>query len=62
MNAPEPADDGLASDVELDLLLLQARASAVGRLRRDLNLTGGLAAIQARPAPGDSSRPPPARP
>jgi hypothetical protein len=61
VNTPEPGTPGLAADVELDLLLLSARASTLHALDMALDIGAGLAAVQARHVHGAASRPPPAR-
>ncbi len=61
MDDPTPDDADLASDVELDLLLLRARNTARGALAGTLDLAAGIAAIRARHGPGAASRPPPVR-
>ena len=61
MSAPDPGDGGWAGDVELDLLLLGAKASALNALDTTLDIAAGLAAIRVQPGRGTASRPPPAR-
>jgi hypothetical protein len=57
----EPGSPGLAADVELDLLLLSAKASTLHALDMALDIEAGLAAVRARHEHGAASRPPPAR-
>jgi hypothetical protein len=57
----EPGPSGLAADVELDLLLLSAKASTLHALDMALDIGAGLAAVQARDKHSAASRPPPAR-
>lgn len=61
MSAPDPGGRGWADDVELDLLLLGAKASALNALDTTLDIAAGLAAIRVQPGRGTASRPPPAR-
>jgi hypothetical protein len=61
VSAPEPGDGGWAGDVELDLLLLGVKASALNALDTTLDIAAGLAAIRVQPGRGTASRPPPAR-
>lgn len=49
MTGPEPGGPDLASDVELDLLLLTARAGARAALDAVLDIPAGLADIRAGP-------------
>ena len=58
MNTPDP---GWAGDVELDLLLLNAKTTTLNVLDTSVNIGAGLAAIRARRGRGAMSRPPPAR-
>lgn len=58
MNTPDP---GWAGDVELDLLLLNAKISTLNVLDTSADIGAGLAAIRARHQRGTASRPPPAR-
>ena len=58
MNTPDP---GWAGDVELDLLLLNAKTSTLSVLDTSVDIGAGLAAIRARHERGTASRPPPAR-
>lgn len=58
MNTPDP---GWAGDVELDLLLLNAKTSTLNVLDTSVDIGAGLAAIRARHERGTASRPPPAR-
>ena len=58
MNPPDP---GWPGDVELDLLLLNARTSTLNALDTALDMEAGLAAIRAPRERGTASRPPPAR-
>jgi hypothetical protein len=58
VNRPDP---GWPADVELDLLLLNARSSTLDVLDTSVDIEAGLAAIQARHEHGNASRPPPAR-
>lgn len=58
MNTPDP---GWAGDVELDLLLLNAKTSTLNVLDTSVDIGAGLAAIRARHECGTGSRPPPAR-
>ncbi len=61
MNAPDHRDLGWAADVELDLLLLSAKAGTLHTLDTTLDIATGLASIQAQHERGTASRPPPAR-
>jgi len=58
VNTPDPS---WAGDVELDLLLLNAKTSTLKVLDTSADIEAGLAAIQARHERGTASRPPPAR-
>lgn len=58
MNTPDP---GWAGDVELDLLLLNAKTSTLNVLNTSVDIGAGLAAIRARHERSTASRPPPAR-
>jgi hypothetical protein len=55
------SDPGWAGDVELDLLLLNAKTSTLNVLDTSVDIGAGLAAIRARHERGTASRPPPAR-
>jgi hypothetical protein len=61
VTTPEPGTPGLAADVELDLLLLSAKASTLHALDMALDIAAGLAAVQARHEHAAASRPPSAR-
>jgi hypothetical protein len=58
VNRPDP---GWPGDVELDLLLLNAKSSTLDVLDTSVDVEAGLAAIQAQHERGTASRPPPAR-
>jgi hypothetical protein len=58
VNTPDP---GWAGDVELDLLLLNAKTSTLNVLDTSVDIGAGLAVIRARHERGEASRPPPAR-
>ena len=58
MNRPDP---GWPGDVELDLLLLNAKSSTLDVLDTSVDTEAGLAAIQAQHERGTAPRPPPAR-
>jgi hypothetical protein len=55
------SDPVWAGDVELDLLLLNAKTSTVDVLDTSVDIGAGLAAIRARHERSTASRPPPAR-
>jgi hypothetical protein len=57
----KPPDPGWPDDVELDLLLLNAKTSTLDVLDTSVDIGVGLAAIRARHERGTASRPPPAR-
>jgi hypothetical protein len=58
VNRPDP---GWPADVELDLLLLNAKSSTLDVLDTSVDIEAGLAAVQARHEHGTASRRPPAR-
>jgi hypothetical protein len=58
VNTPPP---GWAGDVELDLLLLNAKTSTLNVLDTSVDIGAGLAAIRAWHKRSTASRPPPAR-
>ena len=61
MSSGRVGEPGVGGDVELDLLLLSAKASALNVLDTSLDIEAGLAAIRAQHELGTASRPPPAR-
>ena len=58
MNTP---DSGWPGNVELDLLLLNAKTSTLNVLDTSLDIGAGLAAIRFRHECGTACRPPPVR-
>ena len=61
MSSGRVGEPGVGGDVELDLLLLSAKASALNVLDTSLDIEAGLAAIRTQHEHAAASRPPPAR-